>query len=752
MLISILTYLYAGLTLLYHSNVDFDSNFTLLITVNGLLKTALGPPPGSTTSLSPAQDMTFRLESVKCLVRIINSMGAWMDQQLKVGESNPVKFSDSESKMENITPHSEEGNLADFELHLEASSEFSNAVTLEQRRAYKLEIQVVKWELFTRKGVSLFNRKPSKGIDFLMNNKKIGNSPEEVASFLKNTSGLNATMIGDYLGEREEFPLKVMHAYVDSFNFEQMDFGEAIRYFLRGFRLPGEAQKIDRIMEKFAERYCKCNPNSFTSAETAYVLAYSVIMLNTDAHNNMVKDKCTLDQSDDKTATALCLQGFRHAVHCYSIHGFEHLQLLGEGHHLMHPFLTTATAETGRKSFEVSKLSFSEEKRNPSKSSCCCSCPGGSYDSTRHGVNSPVLAANDNASDVKCFTDEDDHMSFWASFAHRFSAGHTFVVFEDYPSLTSDPRSAIRKSALDVLHVIKLNQKLKDYTVFPKIWIFTPDRTTFEDRGVARDLSCFARCCCFSSFPISLKLLQTMDNIEMPDISESNNDMETSSEVGSVNDDSEGEEPANCWVAAVISLRCAGSQISAEDCDYPSWDLFIYFFSCSPVKILMESLELKLQRACSILEIPEPPLLHFENESYQNYINFLHDLLVNNRRLGKEKNLEPELVSVCEKILRIYLDCAGLSSVQQQAVNKPKLHWIPPLGSAKKEELAARTPLVLSVLHILSSLEGNTFKKYASQLFPLLVDLVRSEHSSGEVQRVLSGVFQSCIGPIIMNI
>lgn len=142
-----------------------------------------------------------------------------------------------------------------------------------------------------QKGVSLFNRKPSKGIDFLMSTKKIGNSPEDVASFLKNTTGLNPTIIGDYLGEREEFPLKVMHAYVDSFNFEGMDFGESIRYFLRGFRLPGEAQKIDRIMEKFAERFCKCNPNSFTSADTAYVLAYSVIMLNTDAHNSMVKDK-----------------------------------------------------------------------------------------------------------------------------------------------------------------------------------------------------------------------------------------------------------------------------------------------------------------------------------------------------------------------------------------------------------------------------------------------------------------------------
>jgi hypothetical protein len=42
-------------------------------------------------------------------------------------------------------------------------------------------------------------------------------------------------------------------------------------------------------MEKFAERYVKCNPASFKSADVAYVLAYSVIMLNTDAHNPQVR-------------------------------------------------------------------------------------------------------------------------------------------------------------------------------------------------------------------------------------------------------------------------------------------------------------------------------------------------------------------------------------------------------------------------------------------------------------------------------
>ena len=51
-----------------------------------------------------------------------------------------------------------------------------------------------------------------------------------------------------------------MYAYVDHFDFKGLQFVAAIRMFLGGFRLPGEAQKIDRLMEKFAARYCECNP------------------------------------------------------------------------------------------------------------------------------------------------------------------------------------------------------------------------------------------------------------------------------------------------------------------------------------------------------------------------------------------------------------------------------------------------------------------------------------------------------------
>lgn len=37
------------------------------------------------------------------------------------------------------------------------------------------------------------------------------------------------TLIGDYLGERDDFNLRVMHCYVDALAFEGMDFDEAIR-------------------------------------------------------------------------------------------------------------------------------------------------------------------------------------------------------------------------------------------------------------------------------------------------------------------------------------------------------------------------------------------------------------------------------------------------------------------------------------------------------------------------------------------
>eukprot|EP00962_Isochrysis_galbana_P020394 scaffold5945_cov82-Isochrysis_galbana.AAC.2 len=61
-----------------------------------------------------------------------------------------------------------------------------------------------------------------------------------------------------------------------------------MRIFLQSFRLPGEAQKIDRIMEAFAHAFYSANPGPLAHPDAAYVLAFSMIMLNTDLHSTKI--------------------------------------------------------------------------------------------------------------------------------------------------------------------------------------------------------------------------------------------------------------------------------------------------------------------------------------------------------------------------------------------------------------------------------------------------------------------------------
>jgi len=141
------------------------------------------------------------------------------------------------------------------------------------------------------KGINIFNVRPKKGIDFLVKEGFLTKDVEAISQFLHNTSGLNKAAIGEYLGEGDEFNIQLMHKFVDAMDFYDLPFVDAIRKFLQSFRLPGESQKIDRLMEKFADRYCDNNPNVFANADTAYTLAFSVIMLNTDQHSSQIKNR-----------------------------------------------------------------------------------------------------------------------------------------------------------------------------------------------------------------------------------------------------------------------------------------------------------------------------------------------------------------------------------------------------------------------------------------------------------------------------
>ncbi|XP_067673360.1 cytohesin-1-like isoform X1 [Haliotis asinina] len=145
-------------------------------------------------------------------------------------------------------------------------------------------------------GKKKFNMDPKKGIEYLIEHSLLQDTADDVARFLFQGEGLNKTAIGDYLGERNEFNVEVLKAFVNLHEFSDMILVQALRQFLWSFRLPGEAQKIDRMMECFAERYCDMNQGVFTSTDTCYVLSFAIIMLNTSLHNPSVKDKPTAER------------------------------------------------------------------------------------------------------------------------------------------------------------------------------------------------------------------------------------------------------------------------------------------------------------------------------------------------------------------------------------------------------------------------------------------------------------------------
>uniref|UniRef100_A0A8C0B9W5 SEC7 domain-containing protein n=1 Tax=Buteo japonicus TaxID=224669 RepID=A0A8C0B9W5_9AVES len=67
------------------------------------------------------------------------------------------------------------------------------------------------------------------GIQFLIENDLLKNTCEDIAQFLYKGEGLNKTAIGDYLGERDEFNIQVLHAFVELHEFTDLNLVQALR-------------------------------------------------------------------------------------------------------------------------------------------------------------------------------------------------------------------------------------------------------------------------------------------------------------------------------------------------------------------------------------------------------------------------------------------------------------------------------------------------------------------------------------------
>lgn len=158
------------------------------------------------------------------------------------------------------------------------------------------------------KGLELARTKSlKKAIHYLVAMSYIQNTPDAISSFLRiYADQLDEVAIGDYLSEegrteteKQQFEA-IREAYFGNISFAGLTFAQALRVMLTksGFRLPGEAQKIDRIANAFARAFHVANPDVFSEPDTVFVLTFSTIMLNTDAHNPSIRKdrKMTVDQ------------------------------------------------------------------------------------------------------------------------------------------------------------------------------------------------------------------------------------------------------------------------------------------------------------------------------------------------------------------------------------------------------------------------------------------------------------------------
>ncbi|XP_031832103.1 brefeldin-resistant Arf-GEF family protein schizo isoform X3 [Nomia melanderi] len=179
--------------------------------------------------------------------------------------------------------------------HSHASSSYQlplmdHAETMPQT-SYKVSETVRKRQY--RVGLNLFNKKPERGISYLIRRGFLENSPQGVARFLISRKGLSKQMIGEYLGNLQNtFNMAVLECFSQELDLSGMQVDVALRKFQAYFRMPGEAQKIERLMEVFSQRYCQCNHDVVTrlrSPDTVFVLAFAIIMLNTDLHTPNLK-------------------------------------------------------------------------------------------------------------------------------------------------------------------------------------------------------------------------------------------------------------------------------------------------------------------------------------------------------------------------------------------------------------------------------------------------------------------------------
>jgi Sec7-like guanine-nucleotide exchange factor len=161
-------------------------------------------------------------------------------------------------------------------------------------------------EDFLKQAIKVFSDTGSlkKSIKFLVAKNFMSDNPQEIASFLRvYKNSFDPSAIGEYLGEggvtpyEEVYWSQIRFRYTRAISFVELEVEPALRLYLTGcgFRLPGEAQKINRFVEVFVKAFWQDNQGTvycpFRHPDTVHLLSYAAILLNTDLHRANTDNK-----------------------------------------------------------------------------------------------------------------------------------------------------------------------------------------------------------------------------------------------------------------------------------------------------------------------------------------------------------------------------------------------------------------------------------------------------------------------------
>ena len=260
------------------------------------------PPPASIPAISPAGQLDAPRQSISHATSTATTRALAGSVDIHVTPPSPVTHhaslgtattSSSSSSSPSSSPSELESALLIHEKRMAAAARNSTWMSRVDQQKADADIERRILKLARNDGLS-------KAVRELRVLHAQSAWPSAIAMFIhRHESKLDKAQVGELLSGLSDSLLaqpeydSLRDHYLALLDFCGLSFDSALRVFLTssGFRLPGEAQKIDRMLASFCKAYVKDSPGTFPNADAAFILAFALVMLNTDQHNASMKGR-----------------------------------------------------------------------------------------------------------------------------------------------------------------------------------------------------------------------------------------------------------------------------------------------------------------------------------------------------------------------------------------------------------------------------------------------------------------------------